>query len=536
MVFVPSPALSPRLLGLTSEAPRGVPSDALVAVLSHVLPGQVVQKLILVAVLVAAGTGAGRMVPGAGVGSVAAAVAAIWNPYAGERLLMGHWALLLGYAALPWVALGLGRRLGGGAWRALAVALVLGSLGGAPAVVLVGLVVLGALVVAVGSHERVAALRRLVGPVALLVLCCVPWAVPGLLRGGLSSDPVGFEVFVPRADTPLGVVVSVVTGGGIWNTEAVPAGRTALVPAVGAVAVVAVSLVGLLVGWRRQALDRAVATLAVAGVLGLLAVLLSVTPGVGSALAAFPGGGLLRDATRQSGPWALLLSVGLGLATREVGRRGIPVLAYAAPLLPVAVLPLLAWGVGNRLVPLTYPADVLAVRHTLDDQRAGGPGAVAVLPFAAYRAYPWNGQRSSLTPWTRLLADRTVTSSDLPVARPDGTVTVAGEDRLASATSRALASVDPAASLRDEGIRWLVVDVRDATPPPGAVLVSAGPHVRLYRLDGPVDVAAAARYDPAAMPVLVADGLALLLGTGMLIGSGRRTALGGSVHGSSRTR
>ncbi|MCV7066382.1 hypothetical protein H7H51_12770, partial [Mycolicibacterium farcinogenes] len=33
-----------------------------------------------------------------------AATLAIWNPYVAERLLQGHWSLLIGYGALPWVA------------------------------------------------------------------------------------------------------------------------------------------------------------------------------------------------------------------------------------------------------------------------------------------------------------------------------------------------------------------------------------------------------------------------------------------------
>jgi len=35
-----------------------------------------------------------------------------WNPYVAERLIIGQWALLIGYAGLPWVlraGLALGR-------------------------------------------------------------------------------------------------------------------------------------------------------------------------------------------------------------------------------------------------------------------------------------------------------------------------------------------------------------------------------------------------------------------------------------------
>ena len=37
-------------------------------------------------------------------GQFVAATVAIWNPYVAERLLQGHWSLLVGYGCLPWVA------------------------------------------------------------------------------------------------------------------------------------------------------------------------------------------------------------------------------------------------------------------------------------------------------------------------------------------------------------------------------------------------------------------------------------------------
>ncbi len=37
-------------------------------------------------------------------GQCVAATVAIWNPYVAERLLQGHWSLLVGYGCLPWVA------------------------------------------------------------------------------------------------------------------------------------------------------------------------------------------------------------------------------------------------------------------------------------------------------------------------------------------------------------------------------------------------------------------------------------------------
>ena len=69
-----------------------------------------------------AGWGAARLVgtvvPAAGVaGQFVAVTVAIWNPYVAERLLQGHWSLLVGYGALPWVATTVLRlRDGTGGW------------------------------------------------------------------------------------------------------------------------------------------------------------------------------------------------------------------------------------------------------------------------------------------------------------------------------------------------------------------------------------------------------------------------------------
>src|SRR5699024_3506827 len=100
------------------SAPRAVPQDVLVALLSSVVDGGAVVVAVIVLALWAAGAGASAMVaalvPASGratgrsralafAGRYAAATLAVWNPYVAERLLQGHWSLLAGYAALPWL-------------------------------------------------------------------------------------------------------------------------------------------------------------------------------------------------------------------------------------------------------------------------------------------------------------------------------------------------------------------------------------------------------------------------------------------------
>lgn len=521
MVFVPSPPLTGRLLGLGHENARAVPSDLVVALLSHVVPGQVVQKAVLLGILVAAGVGAAGLVPRRAAPGTAAALAAIWNPYVGERLAMGQWALLVGYAALPWVLRGivdLTRDGGdvasrGGARRRLVLALVLGSLGGGLAWVTVGVGLLAAAAgVAAGRDTRAGdVVRRGAWAVVLWVLLALPWAVPALTRpSGSASDPQGFDVFAPGADTVLGVVGSLLTGGGAWNSGVVPAGRATVVGGVAALLLLGWALAGFVVtrGPRAPDLDPDASAyrvpVGVAGGAGLLLGLVSTRPALLEPLASVPGGGLLRDGSRQLGPWVLVVAVGCAWGVHWLGRRHVErALVWLVAVAPVAVLPALGWGLAGTFSPVGYPSDVRAAAATLGAARE--PGAVAVLPFEAYRRYDWNGGLSSMTPWSRLVDRRVVASSDLVVVRPSGPVRVAGEDDYAAEVGRALRADDAGAALGRLGVRWVLVDVPGVPPPRGTSVLSRGPHVTLLRVDAPVDAAWPERHDPPTAPVVVAD-------------------------------
>ncbi|HEY3002090.1 MAG TPA: hypothetical protein VGJ44_07040, partial [Kribbellaceae bacterium] len=107
LVFVPDLGLRRDVLGLGTALPRAVPSDAVVAVLDNLTGGMVLEKLVLLAIPAGAGWGMVRLVraiPSAGsFAALAAATFYVWNPFVAERLVLGHWPLLLAHAALPWL-------------------------------------------------------------------------------------------------------------------------------------------------------------------------------------------------------------------------------------------------------------------------------------------------------------------------------------------------------------------------------------------------------------------------------------------------
>lgn len=256
-VSTPHSYLTDTALGLGDAAPRAVPQDALLAALSVIADGGVVVKAILVTALWAAGYGAALLARDLLRAPLAAQLVAttfaVWNPYVAERLLQGHWSLLTGYAALPWIALaalrvrrnGAGprenpvsaRKLSDGfrSWTVLAG--LLAAAGLTPTGALLGTIV--AVTVAGG--------RRSAGVFALAVVASVPWLLATAVSGVAAepSDPAGVPAFAARAEPWLGTVGSLAGLGGIWNADAVPGSRTTPLAAVATILLLAVVAFGV---------------------------------------------------------------------------------------------------------------------------------------------------------------------------------------------------------------------------------------------------------------------------------------------------
>ena len=264
-VSTPRSFLSDTALGLTA-APRATPQDFAVALASHVVDGGIVVKTLLVLGLWLAGWGAARLVatalPEAQAGGEFVAITlAIWNPYVAERLLQGHWSLLVGYGCLPWVATTmLALRSAGGGWRhffGLAFWIALAGL--TPTGLLLAATV--ALVcVAVPGDGRP---RWLCGAATLgfALVGALPWLTASALGssyliGGTvhtAANGLGVDAFAPRAEPGLGTLGSLASLGGIWNAAAVPSSRTTLFAVLSAVVLLGVVAVGLPAVARRRA-------------------------------------------------------------------------------------------------------------------------------------------------------------------------------------------------------------------------------------------------------------------------------------------
>lgn len=464
MVFVPDLTLRRDFLGLGSGLPRAVPSDAVVAVVDELLPGMLLQKVVLVGALLVAGYGAQRLVPhDSPIARIAATSLYVWNPYVAERLAIGHWPVLLAYAALPWIFdCALRWRRGERALPALVLWLALSALsisGG----------LMGALVatvaVAVGRRD----LRRVGTVVVAALVVNLPWIVAGLLHGRAAlTDPTGAVVFAADGEGHLALLPTLLTLGGIWNDEVVPASRLGWAPVVGLVVVLGVCAAGVRPWMRRVEAPERHALVVLAAVGLLVPVTGALMPGfIGDVAAVVPGGGVLRDGARTVGLLAMLeaalFGFGAALLLDRVPQRAAGVsLAVGAALTPLLVLPDLAWGLAGRLDPVHYPRDYAMASDALSSAAEQHSGAAVMLPFAGYRLPVWNDCCRVIDPLGRYLPVNYVSNDDLHVSGKR----VAGEDARAA---RIRALLDQAASgeasdaavaeqLRGEGVRWLVLD------------------------------------------------------------------------------
>ena len=458
-VSTPRSYVSDAALGLGGAAPRAVPQDFLIAVTSTIVDGGIVVKALLLAGLLCAGWGAARLarqvLPDTGLpGELVATTLAIWNPYVAERLLQGHWSLLVGYGCLPWVAgavLRLRSDPGTPAWPAWAAVVFWIALAGLTPTGLI----LAAIVALVGIAAPGAGTDRIrcaAGVLVTAALAALPWLVAALIGGALGSpQSSGVAVFAARAEPALGTLGSLAGLGGIWNAEATPYSRTTPFALLATAVLLGVVALGLPTVLRRP---QAVPLLVLAAVSVLLPAVMATAPGLAAAQAvidAAPGLGVIRDGQKWVAlamPGYALGGAGAVVTLRRWARPELTALVCATAL--IAVLPDLAWGVWGRIAPVHYPPGWTAVARIVNAE----PGAVAVLPAESMRQFRWAGPAPVLDPLPRWLRANVLSTGDLTVSG----VVVPGEGTRARETQRLLLAGAAPETLARAGVGWVVVE------------------------------------------------------------------------------
>ncbi|WP_231395869.1 hypothetical protein [Mycobacterium sp. URHD0025] len=482
-VSTPQSYLTDAALGLGEAAPRALPQDFFVAVTSAVLDGGVVVKVLLVAGLWLAGWGAARLastVLGSGLpGQFIAATLAVWSPYVAERLLQGHWSLLVGYGCLPWVAVCVLRlrteprcasAWGLLFWTALA--------GVTPTGLMLAATVALVCVAAPGPGWR----RARVAALALgtAVLAATPWLVAAAV-GGTVSSPVsaaGVHAFAARAEPGLATLGSLAGLGGIWNGDAVPGSRTTLFAVVATVVLLGIVGLGLPVVIRNRC---AVPLLILAVAAVLIPAAMATGPGlqfVDATIRAVPGLGVVRDGQK----WVALAMPGYVLAAAAapvtLRRARVPVVASAAVVCAalIAVLPDLAWGVGNQMRAVQYPPGWAAAAAQIN----ADPRPVVALPPDSMRLFYWAGSAPVLDPLPRWLRAEVLSTGDLLI----GGQVIPGEGTRAHAVQDLLRSGADRQAVADAGVGWLVVETNGAPAELDLPVAYRDGDIAVYRIGG----------------------------------------------------
>lgn len=473
MVFTPNQPLNAGSVGLGSTPPRAVPLDALVALTSRVLGGEITGRIALTVPLLLVGWGAVRLADQlhqlVWPARLLIAGFAVWNPFVVERLALGQWALLWCYGALPWLIRAAGRR----SWTGLVLALA------ACAITPTGAVI-GAVVAVVTGWSALSDHVGRVRLVGLAVLVQLPWLLPAVTSASnATSDPRAVAAFAARSERPGGAVFSLLGLGGIWSADVTPGSRAG---GLGYLTTIAV-LVAVLAGARFLP-----SRLNVLAAVGFVLAVLATVPG-GAAVVRWlvghvPGAGLLRDGQKWLLPTVLVAVLALGLALdRLLGllteRLSTPAWALAgvvAAVLPLLLLPDGPATLKTPLTPVEYPSGWRQVAQQVKDTKQ----TVLVLPFASYRSFAWAPGRSVLDPAPRLLDAPVLVDDQLVV----GAEVITGED---PAVENYLKHPN---DLAGQGIGWVVVE-RDTPGPTPTDLsrltkVVDADGVQLYRVPGPI--------------------------------------------------
>lgn len=270
MAVLSHPALSESALGFGDLPARNAPQDGVLALAGLVVDASWVARLLLVAaaLLGAAGVHAvSRHCQATLVPTLLAITITLVNPFVVERLLQGHWSLVIAAWLLPGIAIWSWH----GHWRLLLPALWLASL--TPTGTIVAVVV-----------ALVAKYRHLT--MGFGVVLCLPWLIPSILNSP-AALPAGGSMFAARAEHLVGTVGAVLGLGGIWNAGATPPSREQ------GFALAGIALFFLLITAARGVPQR---LLALGGVALLLTSVLAFLPSVAEfSVARIPGFAMFRD-------------------------------------------------------------------------------------------------------------------------------------------------------------------------------------------------------------------------------------------------
>ena len=299
-VVVPHPALSPDNFGTGDLPARNAPQDGVLALWGILAPAPWLCLILMTVALLAGVRAAWR-----GPNPALALLVFICNPLVIERLLQGHWSLVICIWLLPAIAhSALTQRPS--LWAYLWLASITPT---------------GCILAALTAWICQGQLRNWRTPLAALALSA-PWLIPTLLNHP-TSPPTDAFILRSQIHAPAGELLTALGMRGIWNTDAVAAGLP--------IASALLTIIILAHLRPRDVITRKLLLLAAIGI----------------AAALIPGPWILRDSTKMLALATPLLIHGAHTITK-------PTMKIAAAALALAG----TWGAPAQLTtlaPIDYP-------------------------------------------------------------------------------------------------------------------------------------------------------------------------------------
>jgi hypothetical protein len=209
-------------MGLNGGLTAGVGGTVIVAFLNHIL-GSVSTWLPLLAFFPIATVGAGRLAGRSNLSRLASGSLYAVNPFVFNRLYVGHFALLFGYALLPFAVKAAMRSLSSSGWRLCVPALWWAGLTSlSPHFAWIyGVVILGVLIVCLATKQQ--SIGRTMGWFVTSVGAFALMSTYIILPNQSTNLPtqvgsVGLNLFRTNGDPHLGLFANVLGLYGFWRT------------------------------------------------------------------------------------------------------------------------------------------------------------------------------------------------------------------------------------------------------------------------------------------------------------------------------
>lgn len=466
-----------------TELTNAYPLDVLLWLIHFVLPGDVIEKIILFLILLLSGVGMHRLLRSIkikeGISSDVWQTALYFgglfymiNPFTYSRFMAGQWMVLLGYALLPFFIQAFIRLLALPSRKEAIKTALLAFIITTVSLHHTGIMCIAALLIIIVAvilrYWRDAAhVKKFIGwtIVSLLVAMILSsfWIIPTLLGHNTTAQAVThfdqshFNAFETTGGNIIGAIGQVIRLQGFWvEARGLFSLPQSMVPAWGLIFVVlwTVMIIGAIKAWRK---NRMLVGIAVGSI--IVGIILAATPVIEVLSRFIP----FIAGYREPQKFVNLIVVGYSIlgvfgmsfiiewAARRFAELGGQVAVALCLFLPLAITPTMLWGFSGQLTPRSYPAGWSEMNQEL--KNIAPHDKTLFLPWHQYATFDFAG-RIIANPAEKYFETPIVISDDPEFKNVPPTV----PDEEKYQITQALRSIDTlAATLRSHNIKYVML-------------------------------------------------------------------------------